>query len=65
MNCFISYFFRNGCSEWESLALQYLEDVSFDTISMHHIDGEGVTPTDRLKLGMVLGVPLIRVLSSI
>ena len=47
--------FRSDCSEWESLALQYLEDVSYDTIPMHHIDGEGVTPTDRLKLGMVLG----------
>jgi hypothetical protein len=22
---------------------------------MHHIDGDGVTPTDRLRVGMVLG----------
>ena len=49
------WYSSNDCTEWESLALQYLEDVSVDTISMHHIDGEGVTPTDRLKVGMVLG----------
>ncbi len=40
------------------MALQYLEDPRVDTISMHHIDGDGVTPTDRLRVGMVLGSEL-------
>ena len=41
---------------WEQLAIQYLEDVSFDTVSMHFIDGEGVTPIERIKPGSVLDV---------
>ncbi len=43
---------KAACPGWEQMALQYLEDVSYETISMHHIDGEGVTPVDRIKPGM-------------
>ena len=46
--------------DWEQLALQYLEDVTYDTLDMHHIEarnvGEGVTPIDRFKLGTVVEV---------
>lgn len=47
---------KQSCPQWQSLALQYLEDVSYDTISMHHIDGDGVLPGDRIKQGMVVDV---------
>ena len=30
---------KESCPNWESVALQHLEDVSVDTISMHFIDG--------------------------
>ena len=30
---------KASCPKWESVALQHLEDVSIDTISMHFIDG--------------------------
>jgi hypothetical protein len=39
------------CPLWATLALQYLEDVTFDTI-----EGEGVAPVDRIKVGMGIGV---------
>ncbi len=45
---------RRECPGWEQVALQHLEDVSYETISMHHIDGEGVTPVDRIRAGMRL-----------
>lgn len=45
-------------TDWEQLALQYLEDVTYDTLDMHHIEarneGEGVTPIDRLRIGTVI-----------
>ena len=51
---------RLNCPDWEQLALQYLEDVSYETIEMHHIEprsiGEGVTPIDRIRTGTVLDV---------
>lgn len=47
---------RKVCNDWETLAFQYLEDISYDTISMHHIEGQGVTPFERLKLGLVLEI---------
>lgn len=40
------------CPLWETLALQYLEDASFDTVSMHFLDDEGITPVERIKAGM-------------
>ena len=46
--------------DWEQLALQYLEDVTYDTLDMHHIEarnpGEGVTPIDRIRIGTVVEV---------
>ena len=51
---------RLNCPDWEQLALKYLEDVSYETIEMHHIEprniGEGVTPIDRIRTGTVLEV---------
>ena len=47
---------KRVCPHWEDLALQYLEDASLDTISMHHVEGQGVTPVDRLKVGMHLEI---------
>ena len=44
------------CPMWNLLALQYLEDATFDTISMHFIDGEGVTPLERIKPGMMVSI---------
>ena len=46
----------NICPLWNLLALQYLEDATFDTISMHFIDGEGVTPLERIKPGMIVSI---------
>ena len=49
-----------GRPDWEQLALQYLEDVTYDTLEMHHIEarnsGEGVTPIDRIRKGTVVEV---------
>jgi len=49
---------QNECPKWEKLALQYLEDVTYDTVDMHHIEerdnGMGVTPVDRIKTGTVI-----------
>ena len=49
---------RSSCPDWEQLALKYLEDVTYDTIEMHHIEprnvGEGVTPIDRIRTGTVV-----------
>ncbi len=42
--------------DWRELALSYLEDVNYETISMHHIDGDGVTPVERIRIGMRLEV---------
>ena len=45
--------------EWEKLAIRYLEDPSYETVSMHFIEvaeGEGLTPLDRLRVGMVVDV---------
>ena len=46
--------------DWEQLALQYLEDVTYDTLDLHHIEprnpGEGVTPIDRIRIGTVVEV---------
>ena len=51
---------RSICPNWEQLSLQYLEDVTYDTIEMHHIEtrnvGEGVTPIDRIRKGTVVEV---------
>ncbi len=42
-----------ACPGWEALALKTLEDVSVETISMHHVDGRGqVTPAERISEGM-------------
>lgn len=38
---------------WQDLALQYLEDISIDTLDLHHVDaanGGGLTPAERLKV---------------
>jgi len=49
-----------GRPDWEKLALQYQEDVTYDTLDMHHIEarneGEGVTPIDRFRTGTVVEV---------
>ena len=49
---------QKDCADWEQLALKYLEDVTYDTLDMHHIEarneGEGVTPIDRLRIGTVI-----------
>ncbi len=42
------------CPLWQTLAIQYLEDASFDTVSMHFLDGDGITPADRIKPGMAV-----------
>ena len=51
---------QSNCPNWEQLSLQYLEDVTYDTIEMHHIEprnvGEGVTPIDRIRKGAVVEV---------
>ena len=51
---------RSNCPNWEQLALQYLEDVTYDTIEMHHIEarnvGEGVTPIDRIRTGTIVEI---------
>ena len=39
------------CPKWKELSLEYLEDPTYDTISMHFIDGDGVTPVERIKVG--------------
>ena len=40
------------CPTWQTLAKKYLTDPSFDTISMHFIEDEGITPVERVKEGM-------------
>ena len=49
---------RKATPEWESLALEYLEDIKIDTISMHFIDGDGITPVERIKDKAMLEVIL-------
>lgn len=48
------------CPLWETLALQYLEDASFDTVSMHFLDDEGITPVERIKIGMGVHVTTLK-----
>ena len=46
-----------GCSNWKQLAIQYLEDPSYDTVSMHFIDaGSGITPIERIQPGQVIDI---------
>ena len=40
------------CPLWQTLALQYLTDVSFDTVSMHFLDDDGIIPIERIHPGM-------------
>ena len=40
------------CPTWQSLAKKYLTDPSFDTISVHFMENEGITPVERVKEGM-------------
>ena len=40
------------CPLWQTVAKQYLEDPSFDTILMHFIENEGIIPIDRIRTGM-------------
>ena len=40
------------CPLWRPFSLQYLEDATFDTVSMHFLDDEGITPTERIRPGM-------------
>lgn len=47
---------QRTCPNWQTVAIQYLEDITIDTISMHFIDGNGVTNLDRIKDGMMLEV---------
>jgi hypothetical protein len=47
---------KEAFPNWEAVALQYLEDIQIDTISMHFIDGDGITPAERIKKGMMIEV---------
>ena len=44
------------CPLWPTLAKEYLENPLFDSISMHFIDGEGVTPLERIQSGMTVSL---------
>jgi len=40
------------CPLWQTLSIQYLEDPTFDTVSMHFLDDDGITPIERIRSGM-------------
>ena len=42
------------CPLWQTVAKQYLEDPSFDTILMHFIENEGIIPIGKLNSNFFL-----------